>query len=297
MLNFSIISFWHGFVYHNNLFTNKYCTKHLLTFNYDDADFIICGSFVNEETYNIIKKLKCKKFLYITEPIEIFYEYTYKLYNENEFNIIFGCINNDIINNKYKHPIYLPQLDLNNENIFNDINTYVKNTDIVSKKFCCLINTHDMKNTRTLMYNNLKEIDNIICPSNLFNNCSNEELNRIGNYEYLKQFKFNICAENCLTNIKGYITEKLMNCCMGGAIPIYCGPIDEIDEQIFNKNRILFYNHDGENSIIQVKNIVISLLNNKEQLYNFYTQDVFCSNAYNVAKELNNNLLEMFNIK
>jgi hypothetical protein len=83
---------------------------------------------------------------------------------------------------------------------------------------------------------------------------------------------------------------------MGGAIPIYCGPIDEIDEQIFNRNRILFYNHDDENSIIQVKNIVISLLNNQKQLYDFYIQDVFCPNAYNIAKELDNNLLNMLNI-
>jgi len=297
MLKYSLFSFALRFNYNDNIFTNKYCKQHLLTFNYDEADFIIYGPFINEKSYELIKNFKCKKIFYINEPIEIYnYEYAYKLYKDNEFNIICGCINNDIINNKYKHPIYLPKLDLNNENIFNNINNYVKNIDILSKKFCCLINTHDRKNTRTAMYNYLKEIDNIVCPSTLFNNCSNEELNRIGNFEYLKQFKFNICAENCLTNIKGYITEKLMNCCMGGAIPIYCGPIDEIDEQIFNRNRILFYNHDDENSIIQVKNIVISLLNNQKQLYDFYIQDVFCPNAYNIAKELDNNLLNMLNI-
>ena len=45
------------------------------------------------------------------------------------------------------------------------------------------------------------------------NNCSNKDLNNLGNASYIKKFLFNICSENTLTNVKGYITEKIINCC------------------------------------------------------------------------------------
>jgi hypothetical protein len=299
MLKYSIISFWNGYVYNDNMFTHKFCNKHLLTFNYEESNFIIIGSFVNENEYNLIKNLKCKKILYITEPIEFFnnYAYTYKLYIENDIDFITGCINNDISNNRYKYPLYLCYINLSDKNIFNIINNYVKHADINEKKFCTLINTHDNKNTRTPIYNILKEIDNIICPSILFNNCSDEELNKIGNNEFLKKFKFNICSENCLTNINGYITEKLINCCMGGSIPIYCGSFDEIDEKIFNKERILFYDSFNESTMNYVKDKILSLINNEEEFNKFYKQDVFCKDSFEHAKLLEDNLIDFFDNK
>lgn len=295
MLKYSIIGFWEGFNLYYNEFTIKYCKNYFLTFNYEEIDFIICGSFIKKDQYNLIKNLKCKKILYITEPIEKFYEFTYKLYIENEFIIIFGCIDNDIINNKYKYPIYSQKINLLNKNIFNNINIFSKNVDINKKKFCCLINTHDRGNTRSSIYNILNDIDRIDCPSILFNNCSNDELNSIGNIEYIKNYKFNICSENFKTNIDGYITEKIINCCMGEAIPIYYGWFDKIDEKIFNKNRILFYDPLNEESINNVKTKILYLLNNEEEFNNFYKQDIFCENAYEIIIELENNLFNMFN--
>jgi hypothetical protein len=295
MKNYKIISFWQNFDYNNNIFSNYFCKNYNLKEDIDNIDFIIIGSFVSLNDYNIIKNLKCIKVLCITEPIEFFYENTYKLYLENEFNFIIGTINNDIMNNKYKFPLYIPHIDYKDKSLFNDVNNYVKNCDTKIKKFCCLINTHDMKNTRTSIYNSLKEIDTINCPSNLFNNCSNEELNNIGNATYIKKYKFNICPENCFTNVNGYITEKILNCCLGGAIPIYYGWFDDIDEKIFNKNRILFYDPLNEESINIVKNKILLFLNNEDEFNNFYKQDVFCENAYQTIQDLDINLINMFN--
>ena len=295
MKNYSIISLWSEFDKIHNIFTDYLCKNYNFKDNTDDIDFIVIGSFVSLDDYNLIKTLKCKKIFYLTEPIEKFYETTYKLYQENEFDIIFGNINNDPINNNYKYPLYISYIDYKNNLLYKYANHYVKNCDSTIKNFCCLINRHDIGNTRKNIYNILKDIDNINCPSNLFNNCSNEELNRIGHCEYVKKFKFNICSENFITNIKGNITEKLIISCIGGAIPIYCGWFDDIDEKIFNKNRILFYDPFNEESINEVKNKVLYLLGNDEEFNNFYKQDVFCENAFEIIKELDNTIINLFN--
>ena len=82
---------------------------------------------------------------------------------------------------------------------------------------------------------------------------------------------------------------------MGGAIPIYYGWFDDIDEKIFNKNRILFYDPLNEESINNIKNKILFLLNNEDEFNNFYKQDVFCENAYQTIQDLDINLINMFN--
>jgi hypothetical protein len=290
MKKYSIISMWDSYSYDNNFFTNNLNNYYKLVNINEDIDFLISGPFINEEDYHIIKNKNCIKILHITEPIEINQPYNlcYDLYKNNIFNIIIGCINNDN-NNCIKYPLYMYNVNLEN-NIFNNVNNYVKSCSL-EKSFCTLINTHDMWNTRAVIYNKLININNITCPSSLFNNCSNEEINNIGNVEYIRKFLFNICSENTLTTINGYITEKLMNCCLGGAIPIYCGWLDEIDEKIFNKNRILFYDPNNDESINNIYNKVKELMEDTNKLYDFYRMDVFVESAYETCQIMHNNLL------
>lgn len=206
------------------------------------------------------------------------YDKIYKGYKNNDFDIIFGCINHDPKNNKFKYPLYLffHDFHLNYENLIT--NNLVKNMsseDILSKKFCALINGWDPDNVRLNIYNPLSKLNEITCPGKFLNNCSNEELNKIGKPEYLKNFKFNICSENYCNTIDGYITEKLNDSCLGCSIPIYCGNFDEIDGKIFNKNRILFYDSKSEESINQVYLKVKYLLENDGEFVKFYKQDIY----------------------
>ena len=297
-MKYSIISFWNEFCYTNNIFTSTYFKNHELTQNINESDILIVGSFVNDYDYNIIKYKHCIKILFITEPIEQNNsgQNAFKLMNENEFYIIFGCINQNIQKNLIKLPLYMLYFDYSNINIYIDTNRYVKNTKLVeSKKDCCLINRHDIFGTRIPMYNILKNILNIECPSNLLNNCSNDELNTIGCVEYIKKFKFNLCPENTRTSVPGYITEKLLHCCLGGAIPIYYGYYDDIDATIFNKDRILFYDKDDNESMLNVKNKIVLLLTNPEMFTTFYNQDPFCNTAYDTLISLNNNFINSLN--
>lgn len=291
MKKYSIVCYWSGYNCNNNIFTNNlenYCE--LVNIN-DNIDFLISGPFIDGEYYNIIKNKNCIKILDITEPIEIasYYNLCYDLYKNNVFDIIIGCIENN--NNSIKYPLYMYHVNFEEKNIFTNINNYVKNCNL-DKQFCTLINTHDTWNTRTVIYNKLLNISNITCPSKLFNNCSNEELNNIGNIEYIKKYLFNICSENTLTSINGYITEKLINCCLGGTIPIYTGWFDEVDEKIFNRNRILFYDPNNEESINNVYNKVKELMEDNNKLNDFYKMDVFNENAYEQCLTMHNNLLD-----
>lgn len=275
-------------MYNNESFINKtkpykrYYTEFLsdtanLEPNQYKADYIFVGSFVTEKDYHIIKAIKGKKILVITEPIEVAYKETFKLYDEGVFYMVIGCINHDPNDNKFKFPLYLDYFNYHDKEIFQRVNNLCKTQ--VPENFCTLINKHDRWNTRTPIYNAIKDLGHINCPSVLFKNCSNDELGRIDNIEYIRKFKFNICAENYRTKkIKGYITEKLMRCCLAGAIPIYNGELDDIDVKIFNRNRILFVD-ETYGSIKKMQEAVMAMQADEAVFRAFYEQDIFCDTA------------------
>jgi hypothetical protein len=214
--------------------------------------------------------------MYVAEPIINlpFCSIARDIFIKKKYNAVIGCISNrNDTHNWIKYPLYRYSVKFT-QNSFAETNMWVSTmnaTDIKTKAFCTLINRHDWGNTRTPIYEKLAKIDKIACPGILFNNCSNEELNQMGNVEYIKKFIFNICSENFGNDHPGYVTEKLMNACLGGAIPIYFGELDEIDKKIFNVDRILFLNKDNTDIIADR---VRSLYENEDELVKFYRQPV-----------------------
>jgi hypothetical protein len=302
MIRIKFINFWKDFDYKNNFITDlikKYNINYVVVD--DNIDYLIVGSFINNDIdKNTLKSYpeNTKKILFISEPIEIFFPYTYELFKNNEFTYVFGSINNLYKNDKqihFKFPLYMLYFDYKNSNFYSEINNYVSSQDILAKQIICLINSHDNRNSRTPIYMNLlRKGININCPGKLFNNSSNEELNLIGKHEYLKKFIFNICPENTKTLPKGYITEKLLQSCMSGCIPIYCGSFDDIDEKIFNKNRILFYDYESEESINYCCLQILYLINNNNKLENFYKQPPFVDTAYKTLIDMENTFFNVF---
>jgi len=292
MKNYSIICTCQGFNKDTNVITQK--LNNLCNYvdkNDNNLNILFVGSFIrHNDDINIIKTKKCTKILFISEPIEIapYYFHTLDLYKNNFFDYIIGCTD------QFKYPLYMDIIIYFDKDTFNNINKRLKSIDIKDKRFCALINTHDTWNTRVLIYDKIKEFGQIDCPSKLLNNCTNEELNRLGNSNYLSKYLFNICSENTLTNIDGYITEKLVNCCNGGAIPIYCGWFDKIDDKIFNKNRILFFNPNDSKSIDELYLKIKYLMEHKKQLKKFYMMDVYMDSAYDTVQKLDLRLMKMF---
>jgi len=293
----SFLAFWPGFFIYKNFIT-ELILNYSVTESYEEADILFVGPFVNQYEYDLILTIKCKKILYISEPIEVAWNLAYKLLIENQFDMVFGCINNNLELKYNKYPLYIWYIDINNPSFLNESNTIVKSTTSLDEyRFACLINRHDDGKTRSGIYNKLKTLGQIDCPSILFNNCSNAELENIGNVNYIRKYIFNICPENFKTSLKGYITEKLVLACIGGAIPIYYGSFDEIDEQIFNKDRIIFYDPFDEESLQNTFNLVNDLMQNKEKLLQFYKQSPFQETAHSIITLLQDRLKQNINKK
>lgn len=148
--------------------------------------------------------------------------------------------------------------------------------DIKSKKFCSLVSGHDPSGLRKEIYDSLLSIDKISCGGRFLNNT--DELKRVYNdnkIKYLEQYKFNICPEN--SNARGYVTEKIMEAIFAGAIPVYWGSDNNPEPEILNKNAIILWNKNGDNT----GNInLISSLAQAPGLYEeFYSQPRFIKEA------------------
>jgi hypothetical protein len=258
---------------------------------------IVCDIMDEIETQKLKDNYRGKQIiLYISEPITKFpikeLLTIREMYEKQIYNAMIGCVSNDM-NGAVKYPLYAYNEEYKKQDIFEKINEYVKETEIDNKEFCTLINRHDWGNTRTVIYNALNKYGHITCPGQLFNNISNEECNREGITTYIKKFKFNICCENYGAAHEGYITEKLMNACMGGAIPIYYGVLDEYDERIFNKDRIIFLTNETAN---EVADYVNELNNNKEKLLEFYRRPVFKETASEEINKMHEKMNYLFNL-
>ena len=142
-------------------------------------------------------------------------------------------------------------------------------SEIDSRRFCSVVSGHDPNGLRKNIYDSLIGIDEISCGGRFMNNTDELKL-KFNNdkIRYLEQFKFNICPEN--SNAPGYVTEKLIEAISSGAIPIYWGSDNDPEPDILNKDAIIFWNRDGDNT----KNIeFIRTLHENPQLYkDFYSQ-------------------------
>ena len=111
---------------------------------------------------------------------------------------------------------------------------------------CANINSHDMMNIRTPIYNQLKETLDIKCAGKWEHNT--DELQTVygdDKMRYVHEFKFNMCPEN--TNRFGYVTEKIFDAFCTGSIPIYYGSDNRPEPGIINPSAVLFFDPKSDN--------------------------------------------------
>lgn len=274
-----------------NIITRFFIENDIIVNDIQDANVLLIGDFVNGTDINTIKQFNGIKIQYIAEPI-LYLKYCVLskiLFIHNICKYKLGCVSTK---SKYiKYPLYLLNSEIYDRNTFITVNNYVKTCDIHNKRFCILINRHDWGNTRVQICEKISNFDKVDCPGKLLNNCSNEELNKVGIPTYVKQYKFIICSENFTNNQHGYITEKLMNACLSGAIPIYYGEPDIEDLKVFNFNRILLLNSKNINDIATR---VGELYSNPDLLEEFYRQPVFCDTAFETISNMFSNINTFF---
>lgn len=135
---------------------------------------------------------------------------------------------------------------------------------------CVLINKHDKKGTRNMIYRDIKQVLNVKLAGAWKNN-TDELWTKYNNDKmlYLKRFKFNICPEN--DNTQYYVTEKLFDAFVCGCIPLYYGSFNNPEPGLINRDSVIFWNADGNND----KNIkLIVELNKNVNLYNEFVKQV-----------------------
>ena len=262
----SYVNFWKNFSIENNFLYkilkyifNKY--KKDIVFDMDYSDIELYSVFGKR---NNISNLNGKfRIFYTGEAHTRYKEYTDNCLDLCDLSLGFNHINND----KYiRFPLWITRnfnvLDTNKDYILNKV-IEINNAKFIKTKFASLVSTWGgIDNLREKIYNSVLKIDNINCPSKFMHNDDSlkSEFNN-SKYEYLKQFKFNICPENCIED--GYITEKLFDAFKSGCIPIWNGD-KNLEGDVINKNAIFYWNENSDNESILKE---IKLLHENDELY------------------------------
>ena len=134
---------------------------------------------------------------------------------------------------------------------------------------CVLINKHDPAGTRELVYNGVKDILDVKLAGQWRNN-TRELWDDFGNDKeaYLRTFKFNICAEN--NNTKDYVTEKIFDAFMADCIPLYYGALNDPEPGLINREAVVFWNKEGNNTENREK--ILELKNNESFYQEFISR-------------------------
>lgn len=159
------------------------------------------------------------------------------------------------------------------------------------KTFECLQST-----SRSVITQQVEKIDFVHCPGKLLHN-DDSLLNEYNNnkIDYLKQFLFNICAENASVN--GYVTEKIFEAIEGGTIPIYWGAPSP-ESNILNQRRIIFWDEHRVNEILEILKKLYFDMDARKQ---FIQQPIFTDRAaqeiYHYFEMLRHDFKELFTQK
>jgi hypothetical protein len=163
----------------------------------------------------------------------------------------------------------------------------IENQNTCSKtKFAAMVASHDGYASKKKVFGRVEivsrteitqkvgTIDFVHCPGKLLHN-DNSLQEEFGDdkKEYLKQFLFNICAENA--SVKGYVTEKIFDALAAGTIPIYWGDRNP-EPTILNPQRILFWD---ESQVEDVLSTIKELYVNIDKREQFLREPLFVSTA------------------
>ena len=167
----------------------------------------------------------------------------------------------------------------------------------VRNRFCALVSGNRGPDDpgaqrRTRLVKKLNTIATVDCAGKLLHNTDELKTRFNDNKaEYLKQYKFYICPENA--SVEGYVTEKVFHAIGSGCIPIYWGAQGNPEPDVLNRDAILFWNPDGDNTALLKQ---IETLQSNDKLYReFFGQPRLKDDAWKVVAGYFDNLEEHIN--
>lgn len=257
-----------------------------IKYRWPNEDYKLNFFSVWNKHYNIKEEMEGKKIFYTAECLNIRFPEFVKNYGSHALDYVDLGLGYDLINrrNYLRFPYWIntsfgpEQSKEDIEKTFESWNSlnFTKTDDVAC------INRHDKWNTRTLICNDVEKFTNIDYAGAWRKN-TDELLTKYNNnkYEYLKKFKFNICAENLVS--EGYVTEKIFDAIKSDCIPLYIGGGETIEPHVLNEKAILRWEVDKDNSdtVELFKNLITD-----EKSYNeFKDQNVLLDSAPKVASK------------
>lgn len=144
----------------------------------------------------------------------------------------------------------------------------------ITRKYCSLVSSHG-RGVRKQLFNALTQIDEIASGGDFLNNTDIKKLYNDNKWEFIRNYKFNICPEN--SNKEGYVTEKIFEAINAGCIPVYWGSNNNPEPEVLNKDAILFYS--GPESVEKLNATVFELHTNEKLYKEFIAQEKFLPTA------------------
>jgi len=118
---------------------------------------------------------------------------------------------------------------------------------VTRPRFCSLICSHDQDGIRGQIMDVVSTIG-VVDSAGKFRNNTNDlqDLFADNKTHFLEQYRYTICPEN--SNYPGYVTEKIFDAIRSGCIPIYNGSDNMPEPDIINRNAVLFWEKDSDNT-------------------------------------------------
>ena len=241
---------------HHNTVINDfdgYCDNiwftRFLKHKFPDEDFKINIFGVFNAHNNLAYPMDGKKVLYSMEDLN--YRFLEMKYHFNRYALKYMDLSMgyDLIDHKkYLRFPYWIIWHISPESTEEDIEQKVEvwnSSNYEKTKDVTVISSHDIYGTRTLIDNDINNFVNILYAGRWKNNTS-ELVTKFHNNKnaFLKQFKFNLCSENALS--EGYVTEKIFDAFECDCIPLYAGGENYLEPKIINPKSIIRWDADKE---------------------------------------------------
>ena len=263
------VDFWDGY---NQLDGNFFCDLLAETFDVEisnDPDILFFSCYGHEHL-----KYNCLKIFFSAENWKPNYFCC-------DYSITFQ--NDDLPKNlrlplwvlyrySYKRSLNINIPDFNTFTDF-ELSTYWKQ----KTKFCCFIVSNDKSKKRNDFFKKLTAIKHVDSAGKYLNNIGkNLEGGTLEKFKFIADYKFVISFENESSN--GYITEKVFEPLLVGAIPLYWGSNDLGRD--FNTNRILYLNKcNNEEEFIKK---ILEIDANDALAFNILRQGCFTDENYSL---------------
>jgi alpha(1,3/1,4) fucosyltransferase len=246
MLRLKFDSFWCGYNYGNNFFT-QLLKKFTIPYKIvdQDPDIIIFSVFKNEKYINkhIVQRwAHVKKIFFTGENV--------RPRRDVELNLTFDI---PVLLNNFRLPLWI--IYFYRYNMLTNFILTNKNTN----NFCSYVYSRQ-KGERNKICSIFMKYKLVGCGGGCLNNVGGKVKNKI---EFQRKYKFCLAIEH--TKYPGYTTEKILESFYSNSIPIYFGSENVVED--FNKET--FINANDFKSIKEVLEYVKKVDNDKN-LYNSY---------------------------